>query len=158
MKSMKIIMSYKWWIHSFKWVRLGSFHQSSVSSYQSLVHSLKWVRAIWVILKMGSFVHFLVHPDVSGFRFAQHADFLTQMSLRMQETQIINHGIHGMTLNIVLSLEFIDSISFYIFVSFSIRFSLRRGSGRAIILAPPYIGANLRKLFEMAKWRGGLKR
>ena len=40
-----------------------------------------------MILKMGSFVHFLVHPDVSGFRFAQHADFLTQMSLRMQETQ-----------------------------------------------------------------------
>ena len=62
----------------FVWVRFLFSHQSPVNSNQLLRNRLgrflwflKWVR----LFKKGN------------RRFAQHADFLTQMSLRMQETQ-----------------------------------------------------------------------
>jgi hypothetical protein len=39
-----------------KWVRLGSFHQSSVSSLQSLVYMIKSLAVFLLVFKMGSFV------------------------------------------------------------------------------------------------------
>ena len=54
---------------------LGSFLAAPVRSSLFVVHRIKRLREILLIFKMGSFVHFFIHPDVSGFRFAQHTDF-----------------------------------------------------------------------------------
>jgi len=49
--------------------------------------------AIWMVFKMGLFVIFPIHPDVSGFRFAQHTEG-NRRSLRLFEPKYIKYYFH----------------------------------------------------------------
>jgi hypothetical protein len=120
------------------WVRLGSFLAAPVRGSLFVVHRIKRLRVIFLILKMGSFVHFLVH------RF--HRFFNANVAKDARDANVF-----------FCKLRFWNAFGMaFCFFVFQV-FKLPAGCRRYNLLPPPYIGANLRILVEMAKWRGGLK-